>query len=168
VTFSGSWRYLEYPEVNTAGSYLFEPGESDITASHRGVRAQVARHPGRKEEDERVAQQEDHAENEQGADAQEPCFVRHLADDGADVVCPEGSRGDQPRNRAGNEQRERIEAAIGVPRLPVTDEPRGRGPPGGGHAVAGAGSAAPVIRTAPNVDPSRRTLSDGSDPYTWA
>ena len=25
VTLSGSWRYLEYPEVNTAGSYLFEP-----------------------------------------------------------------------------------------------------------------------------------------------
>lgn len=24
-TVSGSWRYLEYPEVNTAGSYLFEP-----------------------------------------------------------------------------------------------------------------------------------------------
>lgn len=24
-TLSGSWRYLEYPEVNTAGSYLFEP-----------------------------------------------------------------------------------------------------------------------------------------------
>ena len=28
VTFSGSWRYLEYPEVNTAGSYLFEPAGS--------------------------------------------------------------------------------------------------------------------------------------------
>jgi quercetin dioxygenase-like cupin family protein len=24
-TLSGSWRYLEYPEINTAGSYLFEP-----------------------------------------------------------------------------------------------------------------------------------------------
>ncbi len=24
-TVSGSWRYLEYPEVNTAGSYLYEP-----------------------------------------------------------------------------------------------------------------------------------------------
>lgn len=24
-TNSGSWRYLEYPEVNRAGSYLFEP-----------------------------------------------------------------------------------------------------------------------------------------------
>jgi 2,4'-dihydroxyacetophenone dioxygenase len=24
-TLSGSWRYLEYPEVNTAGSYLYEP-----------------------------------------------------------------------------------------------------------------------------------------------
>ena len=24
-TISGSWRYLEYPEVNTAGSYRFEP-----------------------------------------------------------------------------------------------------------------------------------------------
>ncbi len=28
VTFSGSWKYLEYPEVNTAGSYLFEPAGS--------------------------------------------------------------------------------------------------------------------------------------------
>ncbi len=24
-TVSGSWRYLEYPEVNSAGSYLYEP-----------------------------------------------------------------------------------------------------------------------------------------------
>ncbi len=31
VTFSGSWRYLEYPEVNTAGSYLFEPAGSQHT-----------------------------------------------------------------------------------------------------------------------------------------
>ena len=28
VTFSGSWKYLEYPEVNRAGSYLFEPAGS--------------------------------------------------------------------------------------------------------------------------------------------
>ena len=28
LTFSGSWRYLEYPEVNTAGSYLYEPANS--------------------------------------------------------------------------------------------------------------------------------------------
>jgi len=28
VTFSGSWRYLEYPAVNTAGSYLYEPAGS--------------------------------------------------------------------------------------------------------------------------------------------
>ncbi|MGQ0760709.1 MAG: 2,4'-dihydroxyacetophenone dioxygenase family protein [Acidobacteriota bacterium] len=27
-TISGSWHYLEYPEVNTAGSYLYEPPES--------------------------------------------------------------------------------------------------------------------------------------------
>lgn len=24
-TIAGSWKYLEYPEVNTAGSYLYEP-----------------------------------------------------------------------------------------------------------------------------------------------
>ena len=24
-TLAGSWRYLEYPDVNTAGSYLYEP-----------------------------------------------------------------------------------------------------------------------------------------------
>ena len=28
VTFAGAWRYLEYPDVNTAGSYLYEPAGS--------------------------------------------------------------------------------------------------------------------------------------------
>jgi quercetin dioxygenase-like cupin family protein len=28
VTFAGAWKYLEYPEINTAGSYLFEPAGS--------------------------------------------------------------------------------------------------------------------------------------------
>src|SRR4029078_3636729 len=28
VTFSGSWRYLEYSQVNPAGSYLYEPAGS--------------------------------------------------------------------------------------------------------------------------------------------
>ncbi len=27
-TTAGSWRYLEYPEINTAGSYLYEPAGS--------------------------------------------------------------------------------------------------------------------------------------------
>ena len=27
-TLSGSWRYLEYPEINAAGSYLYEPAGS--------------------------------------------------------------------------------------------------------------------------------------------
>lgn len=27
-TIAGSWKYLEYPEVNTAGSYLYEPAGS--------------------------------------------------------------------------------------------------------------------------------------------
>jgi len=27
-TITGSWKYLEYPEVNTAGSYLYEPAGS--------------------------------------------------------------------------------------------------------------------------------------------
>ena len=27
-TTAGAWKYLEYPEVNTAGSYLFEPAGS--------------------------------------------------------------------------------------------------------------------------------------------
>ncbi len=27
-TIAGQWKYLEYPEVNTAGSYLFEPAGS--------------------------------------------------------------------------------------------------------------------------------------------
>jgi 2,4'-dihydroxyacetophenone dioxygenase len=28
LTFSGRWRYLEYPEINTTGSYLYEPAGS--------------------------------------------------------------------------------------------------------------------------------------------
>jgi hypothetical protein len=28
VTLSGQWKYLEYPEVNRAGSYLYEPAGS--------------------------------------------------------------------------------------------------------------------------------------------
>src|SRR5262249_38543039 len=28
VTLAGSWKYLEYPDVNTKGSYLFQPGGS--------------------------------------------------------------------------------------------------------------------------------------------
>jgi 2,4'-dihydroxyacetophenone dioxygenase len=27
-TLAGSWKYLEYPEINTAGSYLYEPAGS--------------------------------------------------------------------------------------------------------------------------------------------
>ena len=27
-TIAGAWKYLEYPEVNTAGSYLYEPAGS--------------------------------------------------------------------------------------------------------------------------------------------
>lgn len=30
-TISGSWHYLEYPEVNVAGSYLYEPAGSQHT-----------------------------------------------------------------------------------------------------------------------------------------
>lgn len=28
LTFSGSWKYLEYPDLNVAGSYLYEPAGS--------------------------------------------------------------------------------------------------------------------------------------------
>ena len=28
VTLAGSWKYAEYPDVNTAGSYLYEPAGS--------------------------------------------------------------------------------------------------------------------------------------------
>ncbi len=31
LTLSGSWHYLEYPEVNRAGSYLYEPAGSTHT-----------------------------------------------------------------------------------------------------------------------------------------
>ena len=40
-TLSGSWKYLEYPEVNTAGSYLYEPAGSihtlTVPADNDGV-----------------------------------------------------------------------------------------------------------------------------------
>jgi quercetin dioxygenase-like cupin family protein len=40
-TIAGSWKYLEYPEVNTAGSYLYEPAGSvhtlHVLDSNRGV-----------------------------------------------------------------------------------------------------------------------------------
>ena len=41
VTLAGSWKYREYPEVNTAGSYLFEPAGSvhtlTVPADQEGV-----------------------------------------------------------------------------------------------------------------------------------
>jgi quercetin dioxygenase-like cupin family protein len=40
-TLAGSWKYLEYPEVNTAGSYLYEPAGSihtlHILESNTGI-----------------------------------------------------------------------------------------------------------------------------------
>jgi len=40
-TLAGAWKYLEYPEVNTAGSYLHEPAGSvhtlHVLASNAGV-----------------------------------------------------------------------------------------------------------------------------------
>lgn len=35
-TLSGSWKYLEYPEVNRAGSYLYEPAGSVHTLTVPG------------------------------------------------------------------------------------------------------------------------------------
>jgi 2,4'-dihydroxyacetophenone dioxygenase len=40
-TIRGAWKYLEYPEVNTAGSYLFEPAGSvhtlHVLESNEGI-----------------------------------------------------------------------------------------------------------------------------------
>lgn len=40
-TLAGSWKYLEYPEVNSAGSYLYEPAGSvhtlHVPATNRGA-----------------------------------------------------------------------------------------------------------------------------------
>jgi 2,4'-dihydroxyacetophenone dioxygenase len=40
-TIAGSWKYLEYPEINTAGSYLYEPAGSvhtlNILKSNSGI-----------------------------------------------------------------------------------------------------------------------------------
>jgi quercetin dioxygenase-like cupin family protein len=40
-TLQGAWKYLEYPEVNTAGSYLYEPAGSihtlHVPATNTGV-----------------------------------------------------------------------------------------------------------------------------------
>jgi 2,4'-dihydroxyacetophenone dioxygenase len=40
-TISGSWKYLEYPEVNTAGSYLYEPAGSIHTLHVPDTNAEV-------------------------------------------------------------------------------------------------------------------------------
>ena len=40
-TVSGSWRYKEYPEVNTAGSYLYEPAGSVHTLTVPDDNAEV-------------------------------------------------------------------------------------------------------------------------------
>ena len=40
-TLKGSWRYLEYPEVNTAGSYLFEPAGAVHTLHVPGTNDEV-------------------------------------------------------------------------------------------------------------------------------
>jgi quercetin dioxygenase-like cupin family protein len=40
-TVSGSWRYLEYPDINQAGSYLYEPAGAihtlHVPASNKGI-----------------------------------------------------------------------------------------------------------------------------------
>src|SRR3954464_6181471 len=41
-TFAGSWRYLEYPEINTAGSYLYEPAGSVHTLHFPETNTEVA------------------------------------------------------------------------------------------------------------------------------
>src|SRR5436305_3813862 len=40
-TSAGSWKYLEYPEVNTAGSYLYEPAGWVHTPTSPGSNAEV-------------------------------------------------------------------------------------------------------------------------------
>lgn len=41
VTRAGSWKYLEYPEVNTAGSYLYEPAGSVHTLTVPATETEV-------------------------------------------------------------------------------------------------------------------------------
>ena len=40
-TIAGSWKYLEYPEVNTPGSYLYEPAGSIHTLQALATNAEV-------------------------------------------------------------------------------------------------------------------------------
>ena len=40
-TIAGSWKYLEYPDVNTAGSYLFEPAGSVHTLTVPATETEV-------------------------------------------------------------------------------------------------------------------------------
>jgi 2,4'-dihydroxyacetophenone dioxygenase len=40
-TLSGSWKYLEYPEVNRAGSYLYEPAGSVHTLTVPGDQTEM-------------------------------------------------------------------------------------------------------------------------------
>ena len=59
-THSGSWKYVEYPEVNTAGSYLFEPAGSVHTLTvpddQRRRHRRVVRHPRRQPQPRRGRQ----------------------------------------------------------------------------------------------------------------
>ncbi len=41
VTLAGSWKYLEYPDLNTAGSYLFEPAGSVHTLTVPATETEV-------------------------------------------------------------------------------------------------------------------------------
>jgi quercetin dioxygenase-like cupin family protein len=50
-TLQGAWKYLEYPRVNTAGSYLYEPAARSTRCTcrdqHRNHRRSGSRSAGR-------------------------------------------------------------------------------------------------------------------------
>src|SRR5438128_1592065 len=69
-----------------------------------------------------------------------------------EILLDEGLRGGRSRAEEGPRDPRGIVATSGSCR---------------GQVVTGVGSTSPVMRTAPNVDPSRRILSDGSVPNTW-
>ncbi len=82
-TISGSWKYVEYPEVNTAGSYLFEPAGSVHTLTvpddERGSDRRLVRHPWRQPQPRRGRQRHDGRRRRRHPGL----LLRHVRGDGA-------------------------------------------------------------------------------------
>ena len=84
----------------------------------------MAEHCRCEKKDERVAEQEHDAEDEEGSNSQKQDFVSNLPEEGSEVMRPERPWPQKTRETAGNRQSENIEGAVSVPRFLATHEPR--------------------------------------------